>query len=305
MSDAGVGAVLRLETPAPVLALALVAGGTRLSTLLEGMRIATWSCEEGRALGEVTYRGPPPTAATISTAGDRLAIATGEGAVRILDAATLETRVELPRARSPRGQLNFSGDGTLLAGLAPGRHLDLAVWNVGASKLLPAFANPALEPDVVAFHPDGRSAAISVLTGDVLVLDLASGRPVRTLHDPLMASDALAFAADGSTLVAAPFDGTVLVWQTAKWSARRARGIPGQNALAVAPDGSQAVVSRNSFNPRDTPAEVRLLDLGADRTLARASLGIAAHTDVAVLGRGRARVVSARGTSVELRDLVA
>jgi hypothetical protein len=95
----------------------------------------------------------------------------------------------------------------------------------------------------------------------------------------------------------------MLVWQTARWSVRRVRGVPGENALAVAPDGSQAVVSRNSYNPRDTPAEARLVDLGADRVLARASLGLAAHTDVALLGRGRARVVSARGTSLELHDL--
>ncbi len=303
MSDAGTGAVRRLEAPAPVRGVALVAGGTRVSALLAGMRIATWSCADGRSLGEVTYRGPAPTTATITAAGDRLAIATAEGAVRILDAATLETKAELPPARSARGQLTFSPDGTLLAGLAPGRHLDLSVWNVGSSKLLSPFVDPALEPDAVAFHPDGRTAAISLLTGDVLVLDLVSARPIRTLSDALMTSDGLAFTADGSALVAAAFDGTVLVWQTARWTGRRVRGIPGENALAVAPDGSQAVVSRSSFNPRDTPAEARLVDLKADRVLARASLGIASSTDVAFFGRGRARVVSARGTTLELRDL--
>jgi sugar lactone lactonase YvrE len=305
MSDAGPGgAVLRLEAPAPVRGVALVAGGTRVSALLPGMRIATWSCPDGRSLGEVTYRGPPPTGAAINAAGDRLAIATADGKVRILDAATLESRAELPPARSARAQLTFSRDGTLLAGLAPGRHLDLSVWNVGAAKLLPPFADSALEPDSIAFHPDGRTAAISLLTGDVLVLDLTSARPVRTLPDALMTSDGLAFSSDGSVLVAAAFDGTVLVWQAARGTARRVRGIPGENSLAVAPDGSQAIVSRTSFNPRETPAEAQLIDLGANRVLARASLGIASSADVALLGRGRARVVSARGTTVELRDLV-
>lgn len=304
MSDAGTGgAVLRVEAPAPVRGVALVAGGTRLSALLAGMRIATWSCPDGRPLGEATYRGPPPTAATINAAGDRLAIATADGKVRILDAGTLESRGELPPARSARAQLTFSRDGTLLAGFAPGRHLDLSVWNVGAGKLLPPVADPALEPDNIAFHPDGRTAAISLLTGDVLVLDLVSGRPIRTLSDALMTSDGLAFSSDGSALVAAAFDGTVLVWQAARGTARRIRGIPGENSLAVAPDASQAMVSRTSFNPRETPAEARLIDLKTDRVLARASLGIASSIDVAILGPGRARVVSARGTSLELRDL--
>ena len=303
MSDAGTGPVLRLEAPAPVRGVALVAGGTRVSALLAGMRTALWSCADGRALGEVTYRGPPPTAAAIAAAGDRLAIATGEGAVRILDAATLETRAEMPSARAPLGQLAFSPDGKLLAGLARGRHLELTVWNVGSATPLPPFANPALEAAGIAFHPGGRIAAVSLLTGNVLVLDLASGRPTRTLSDARMASEGLAFSADGSALVAAAFDGTVLVWQTARWTVRRVQGIPGANALAVAPDGSQAVLSRSSYNPPDAPAEARLVDLGADRVLARAPLGVASSTDVAVIGRGRARVVSARGTTLELRDL--
>jgi WD40 repeat protein len=303
MSDAGTDAVLRLEAPAPVLGVALVAGGSQISALLAGMRIATWSCADGRSLGEVTYRGPPPTTATINRAGDRLAIATADGAVHLLDATTLATKAELPAARSPRGQLVFSPDGNLLAGLAPGRHLDLSVWNVGAGKLTGTFADPALEPGNIAFHPDGHTAAISLLTGDVLVLDVASGRPTRTLSDAQMTADGLAFAANGSALVAAPYDGTVLVWQLSRWSVRRAHGIPGANALAVAADASQAVTSRNSYNPRDTPGEARLIDLAADRVLARASLGIASHTDVAFLAPGHARVASTRGTAVELRDL--
>jgi hypothetical protein len=303
MSDAGTGAVMQLDAKAPVRGVALVAGGSRVSVLLAGMRIATWSCADGRSLGEVTYRGPAPTAATINAAGDRLAMATADGAVRLLDAATLETKAELPPARSARAQLTFSRDGTLLAGFAPGRHLDLSAWNVGSAKLLPHFLDPALEPDAIAFHPDGRIAAISLLTGDVLVVDLVAARPIRTLSDALMTSDSLAFTADGSALVAAAFDGTVLVWQTGRWTARRVRGIPGENALAVAPDGSQAVVSRTSFNPRETPAEARLIDLGADRVLAQASLGIATSIDVALLARGHARVASVRGTTLELRDL--
>jgi hypothetical protein len=303
MSEPGTGAVLRLEAPAPVLGVALVAGGTRLSTLLAGMRVTTWSCADGHSLGEVSYQGPPPAAATISRAGDRLAMATSEGPVRILDAATLAAKAELPPARTPRAQLTFSSDGALLGGLAPGRRLDLSVWNVGSGKLLGSYSDPALEPGAVAFHPDGRSAAISLLTGDVLVLNLESWRPTRTLSEALMTSDGLAFSADGSALVAAAFDGTVLAWQTGRWTARRVRGTPGQNALAVAPDGSQAVVSRTSFNPRDTPAEALLLDLGGDRVLARAPLGIATSADVAFIGRGHGRVASARGTTIELRDL--
>ena len=305
MSDAGTGTVLRLEAPAPVRGLALVAGGTSVSALLVGMREARWSCADGRFLGEVTYRGPPPTAATIAPAGDRLAIATGDGGVRILDAATLETRSEMPPAQYPRAQLAFSPDGKLLAGFARGRHLELTVWNVGSATPLPTFgpfrarargnrlpsrrahggnlrphrgragARPHLRPP----HPDAAGPADGVrgpgIRGGWLG---ARGRLVRR---------------------------DVLVWETARCldgatrrghsGRQRARRVTGWVAGRALPEQLQpAGRAGGGAAPRIS---------GQSSARARAPLGIAPSTDVAFVDRIGARIVSARGTTLELRDL--
>jgi WD40 repeat protein len=303
MSDAGTGAALRIEAPAPIRGIALVDSAARISALLGDMRIARWSCTDGRLLGEVTYRGTPPTAGAIAPGGDRLALATGDNKVRLLDASTLTPVAEMRPAASPRKQLSFSPDGTLLAGFAGGRRLELTIWKVATGAPLLSFTDPALEAAGIAFHPGGRIAAVSLLTGDVLLLDLASGRPTRTLSEAQMTSKALAFSPDGSALVVAAYDGALLVWETAHWGGRRFEGIPGANALAVSPDGARVVLSRSSYNPPDTPAEARLLELRTGRVLSRMPLGIVSTTAVAFLDPGRARVASARGTSLVLREI--
>lgn len=303
MSDAGTGAGLRIEAPGPVGGLDLVDGGKRLTARLAGPRLVSWSCDDGHLLADVPYRGPPVTAGALAPRGDRLAVATGRGTVRVLDASTLAVRAEMRPARSARGALAFSEDGALLAGFAEDTHLELVVWTVATGVPLVSFADPAQEPAGIAFHPTGRTAAVSVLAGDVVLLDLASGRPTRTLSDARMASEALAFAADGSELVAASYDGALLVWETGRWGVRRFPGVRGANRLALSPDGARLAVSRSSYNPPDTPAEARIVDLGSGRLLVGQQLGIARTTAVAFTGPGRACVAAASGSSIALWQL--
>ena len=303
MSDAGAVAPMRIEAPGPVRGIAVVDGGQRVTARLAGPRLVSWSCADGRLLTDVTYRGPAVTAGALSAAGDRLAVGTGDGGVRMLDASTLAVVAEMRRAPSPRGAFAFSADGALLAGFAQDSHLELMVWKVDTGAPLVSFVDRAQEAGGIAFHPTGRSAAIAVLTGDVLLLDLASGRPTRTLTDGRMASEALAFSPDGSALVAASFDAVLLAWDTGRWGVRRLEGLRGANGLALSPDGARAAVSRTSYNPPDTPAEARLVDLATGRVLASQQLGLASTAAVAFVGPGRARVAAARGTSIALWEI--
>jgi WD40 repeat protein len=298
-----VGATMHIEAPATVRGLDLVDGGGRLTARLAGPRLVSWSCADGRLLTEVTYRGPALTAGALAPAGDRLAVATGDGGVRMLDASTLAVVTEMRPSSSPLGALAFSADGALLAGFARDPHLELTVWNVATGARLVSFADAAQEAAGIAFHPSGRSAAISLLAGDVVLLDLASARPTRTLSDARMASEALAFSLDGSSLLAASYDGALLAWDTGRWGVRHLEGLRGANGLALTPDGGRAVVSRTSYNPPETPAEARIVDLGTGRVLAGQQLGIASIAAVAFTGPERARVASARGTSITLREL--
>lgn len=318
MTDGGTGAPRQIEAPAAVRRIALTSGGQQLCGLLAGSRLVRWSAADGRLLDEVTYRGPDVTAVAIAPSGDRLAVASVDGAVRLLDARTLAVAAEMHRPSGPRdgpvprgatrvrrraGLLAFSGDGTLLGGFAQGRHLELTVWNVGTGAPVCVFADPLQEPATVAFHPSGRIAAVAVLTADLLVLDLASGRVSRTLSDARMASEAPCFSPDGRALVAASYDGALQVWDTERWGVRHLAGLQGANTLAVSPDGAHAAVSRSSYNPNDTPAEARLVDLATGKVVRSASAGIASTTDVAFLGPGRARLAAARGTTITVQEL--
>ncbi len=303
MRDASGGPTVRVEAPGPVRGLVLVEGDRGLAARLAGPRLLRWSCPEGRLLGDVTYQGPPPTAGAVSPKGDRLAVATAEGAVRVLDSATLAVVAEMRPAPSARGGLSFSGDGTLLAGEGRGRRLELVVWNVSTGAPVASYADPAVEAAGIGFHPSGRMAALALLTGEVLLLDLGPGGAARTLSGPLMTSEALAFSPDGSVLLAASFDGVLHGWDTRAWHLRRLPGLPAANALAVSPDGTRAAIGRSSYNPPDAPAEVRVVELGTGRVVASRRLGIAQRIAVGVTGAGRARAAVARDNAIELWEI--
>jgi len=303
VSDGGTGGSLRIEAPARVWDLTLRKRGRLLCGLLAGTRIARWSCEDGKLLGDAAYQGPTLTAGAEAPEGDRLAVGTVEPAVRVLDAATLAPVATMQAPPSRCGDLAYSADGAMLAGFFGRRRLELRVWAVASGAQIASFTDVAQEPAGIAFRPGGRLAAVSLLTGDILLLDLGASRLVRTLSDARMACEGIAFSDDGSALIAASYDGTLLAWDTREWRVRRLEGIPGTRALAVSPDGARAVVTRNSFNPPDTPAELRLVDLRSGRTEARRTAGIAGLSAVAFVESGQARVALARGTSIELLTL--
>ena len=66
--------------------------------------------------------------------------------------------------------------------------------------------------DVLAFSPDGRLLAASLLTGGVRVFDPTTGRVLRTLADPGNETVSLAFAPTGDVLAAGTLAGTVELW---------------------------------------------------------------------------------------------
>ncbi len=303
MSDAGAAATLRLEAPAAVRRLVLADAGRLLVGLLAGNRVARWSCADGTVLSDALYRGAPVTAAAVAPAGDRLALATDDRAVKVVDAATLAPAAELRRPTWPCDGLDFSPDGALLAGFAGGRRVELTVWKVTGGAPLISRKDAVQEPKAVAFAPSGRSLAVGLASGDVVVLDLGSGRSVRTLSEALMAAGGLAFSRDGSALLASTFDGALLAWDTARWGVRKLPGLTGASALAVSPDGGQAVVGRRSMNPPETPAEFRLVALGSGEVLRTRVLGIARTAAVAFTAPGRARVAVGNDASIALHDL--
>ncbi len=179
--------------------------------------------------------GGPITALAWSPGGGMLAVGAHAGVVQLWDlSGAPQLERSLAGLAPARGQteaiqaLAFSPDGQRLAasdkseGVTIGHRLVspiamMAIWDVAGGGMVgpPAQvgAGDGLDgSDVVAFSPDGRLLAASLLTGGVRVFDPSDGHVLRTLSDPGDDTVSLAFAPGGSVLAAGTLGGTVELW---------------------------------------------------------------------------------------------
>ena len=94
---------------------------------------------------------------------------------------------------------------------------------------------------VTAFHPTDPLLAAGGDAGDVVLYELASGRPVRTLHGHEAAVHGVAFHPDGRLLATASLDGTARLWDVRSGEPLEVlqahdRGV---EAVAFHPDGTR------------------------------------------------------------------
>jgi WD40 repeat protein/DNA-binding SARP family transcriptional activator len=217
-------------------ALALSPDGSRFAVPTGASTVGVFSTGTMQRMASLTIRpaGEPITALTWSPNGGILAVGAQAGVVQLwgVDGTphlvrSLVGLAPLPDQPEAIQSLAFSPDGRLLAGsdksqtTTVGHTLvspvaTLAIWRVESGTLVAPPAdlgagNGLNGSDVVAFSPDGRLLAASLLTGGVHVFDPATGRVLRTLPDPGDDSISLAFAPDG-VLAAGTLGGTVEMW---------------------------------------------------------------------------------------------
>ncbi len=219
--------------------LALSRDGARLAVRLGPSTVGVFSANTLRR--QATFAIGPPgeviTALAWSPGATQLAVAGQAGIVQLWNVVGAPRLVRsLTGLRSPAGlvqaiqALAFSPDGKLIAASAQNETLSvhesaalplatLAIWRsdngtlVGPPRQLGAGNGPG-GSDVLAFSPNGKLLAVSLLHGGVLVLDASTGQLRRTLSDPGDDIISLAFAPDG-TLGAGTLAGTVDLWDPA------------------------------------------------------------------------------------------
>lgn len=193
----------------------------------------------GRFAGTVAYN-----------ADGSLLAATSDRGLLVIDPATGAIRGTAPHPQG-RMRIAFSPAAPLLAIAGNG---GVSLWDVRTRQTRVLRFPPAARgapTNALAFSADGKRLAvglqvISPTTPGLLVLDVASGRTLRTLTTERVAVGDVAFAPDGAHLAVAetllPFGNGRIVLLDAR-TLRRARTLaqlPGVEATAVAfgPDGS-------------------------------------------------------------------
>jgi WD40 repeat protein/DNA-binding SARP family transcriptional activator len=220
-------------------ALALSPDGSRFAVPTGASTVGLFATDTLRRVATFKIRpaGAPITALAWSPNGGVLAVGARDGVVQLWGAdgtpellRSLLGLTPLPGQPEAIQSLAFSPDGALLAAsdksqtTAVGHTLvspfaTMAIWHVDTGALVAPPAdlgagNGLNGSDVVAFSPDGKLLAASLLTGGVNVFDPVSGRVLRTLPDPGDDSISLAFAPSGA-LAAGTLGGTVEMWNPA------------------------------------------------------------------------------------------
>ena len=184
------------------------------------------------------------TGAAFSPDGKLLAIAYGDGIVRLWNPAT-EQAVGAPLQAgtgtvSGAAAVAFSRNGKLLATAdADGT---VRVWNPAGGQAPLATYNGNAAVNGVAFGPDGKLLATADIDGAVRLWSTATGRevgaPLSDETGPGPGVNAVAFSPDGKLLASA--DGTVRVWNAATGrlvSSPLPGALYGVNGVAFSPDG--------------------------------------------------------------------
>jgi WD40 repeat protein len=178
------------------------------------------------------------TAVAIAPDGSWLASGSVDGAVRIWDAATGQSRATLTGRTDRMTAVAIAPDGSWLAsGSVDGA---VRIWDAATRQLRATLIGHENPVAAVAIAPDGSWLATGSDYGTVQIWDVATGqlRAILTGHAGRVA--AVAIAPDGSWLATGGSDGTARIWDAATRQHRATlTGHAGVvTAVAIAPDGS-------------------------------------------------------------------
>jgi WD40 repeat protein/class 3 adenylate cyclase len=201
-----------------------------LHSAVQALRVHLTLPHEGEALA-VAYTAD----------GTRLATTSGEGTVRLWDAATGQELFSffVPRA----GRIRFNREGNRLAiGFADNSGDYAGIWDAATGEQLTALSGHTGYIQDLEFSPDGTLLATASEDHTAKVWDLASGKELFTFSGYTDIVDSVEFSPDGTLLAVSGWEQKTIIWDLV--TGRKQLTLPGQlmwQGNSYTPDGQQIV----------------------------------------------------------------
>jgi WD40 repeat protein len=281
----------------PLTSVSLSSDGRTLALIQSPDRLSLWNTGPvGEQRLPAALGNGQATAAAFSPITAALAVADGEGRLRICDLTTRSARVS--EGESPRrlGRLVWSRDGNILASSGPDHDLDL--WDANKIELLQHMGLQEEAYIALAFNRQGDRMATASEADAIRLWDRVTGIERPPITGRFAGALALSFSADGRSLCTAGRDGRVRLWELFTSQPRYTFSLASTEITAAAftPDGRFLATG-------DDEGVVRLWDAaaGKERRVFRGHRG--SVTRLAFAARAAFLASASRDTTALVWDL--
>lgn len=291
----------------PVRDLAISADGRRFVSVSEDNTVRLWTAGEKTAATTHTGHSAPVVSAAISPDDTLIATADASGSIRLWASDGENESFDVGTRQAAVTSMSFSADNTILvSGTADG---DLTLWQLPIQPTV-TLAQDLDKPTVMAFTPNGKTAAIGADDGKVRVWDVESADQLVEISDDGDRVTAIASHPSGELLAVGREPGTLTIYRIADgaavWKTEAHQGPIA--AVAFRSDGNELatggadgkVVCWSVPNPKDA-AETGTAAANTPTTPLRT---IEAHDQslAGVAYLAESRLASGGGTSISVWD---
>jgi WD40 repeat protein len=194
--------------------------GRYLVTGRQDRTVQVWDARTGKPVGTLGTHEREIRGLVFSRVGGHLASASGDGKVKLWDAARLDVKQEARHTlsgRVPGACMNmaFSPDGRHLA--TGGSENTVKIWDVSSGEELQTLQGHSGDVYTVAFSPNGGWLATAGDDTTIRIWDVASWKLRHTLRGHTGIVGSVTFSRDGRRLFSGSRDHTVKVWDVTRW----------------------------------------------------------------------------------------